>query len=101
MDSQVTLSADQTRLLVPGRNCWRIERAKRVSFLIDGAAYFTAVRAAIARARHTVRILGWDIDSRTRLIPEGVNDGFPEELGDFLNAIVSSRRDLHMYVLSW
>ena len=33
------------RLFVPGRNCWRIERAHRVAFLIDAAAYFAAVHA--------------------------------------------------------
>ena len=88
-------------LLVPGRNCWRIERADRLAFLVDGAAYFAAVRAAIARAKRSVFILGWDIDSRMRLVPDGANDGFPEELGDFLNEVVKRRRELQMYVLSW
>jgi len=88
-------------LLLPGRNCWRIERANRLAFLIDGAAYFSAVRAAIARARKSVFILGWDIDSRIRLVPHGANDGFPEELGDFLNEVVKRQRGLQMYVLSW
>ena len=59
--------ADQ-RLLVPGRNCWRIDRAQRLAFLVDGDAYFRAVRAAIARAKRSVFILGWDIDSRMRLV---------------------------------
>ena len=88
-------------LFVPGRNCWRVERANRMAVLIDGAEYFAAVRAAIARARRSVFILAWDIDSRIRLVPEGANDGFPEELGDFLNAVVAARRGLQMYVLSW
>ena len=88
-------------LLVPGRNCWRVERANRMAVLIDGDAYFRAVRAAIARARRSVFILAWDIDSRIRLVPDGANDGYPEELGDFLNAVVAARRDLQMYVLSW
>ena len=73
------MMARQT-LLQPGRNCWRIEHAARLSFLIDGAAYFAAVRAAIARAQKSVFILGWDIDSRIRLVPAGANDGLPEEL---------------------
>jgi phosphatidylserine/phosphatidylglycerophosphate/cardiolipin synthase-like enzyme/uncharacterized membrane protein YdjX (TVP38/TMEM64 family) len=89
------------RLLVPGRNCWRIERAQRLSFLIDGAAYFRAVREAIVRARHSIFILGWDIDSRMRLVPEGANDGSPELLGDFLNAVVAQRRGLRACVLAW
>jgi phospholipase D1/2 len=88
-------------LLQPGRNCWRIEKSSRLAFLIDGAAYFSAVRAAIARARRSVFILGWDIDSRVRLVPGGANDGLPEELGDFLNEVVKRQRDLQMYVLTW
>ena len=101
MDLTVPEDKTQPGLLVPGRNCWRIERANRLAFLVDGAAYFSAVRAAIARAKRSVFILGWDIDSRMRLVPDGANDGFPEELGEFLNAVVERERDLRMYVLSW
>ena len=88
-------------LLRPGRNCWRIEHAARLSFLVDGAAYFRAVREAIRAARHSVFILSWDIDSRTLLVPEGENDGYPEPLGDFLNAVVAQRKVLRACVLSW
>src|SRR5215204_1329023 len=98
MDLTTPETRVQQGLLVPGRNCWRIERARRVSFLIDGAAYFGAVRAAIAKARRSVFIVGWDIDSRIRLVPDGANDGFPEELGDFLNEVVKRNRHLRMYV---
>jgi len=88
-------------LLRPGRNCWRIEHAARMGFLIDGAAYFRAVREAMRAARHSILILSWDIDSRTMLVPEGANDGYPEPLGDFLNAVVAERPDLRACVLSW
>ncbi len=88
-------------LLSPGRNCWRVEKARRVAFLVDGEAYFGAVRAALAAARHSFFILGWDIDSRMRLVPEAPRDGLPGPLAEFLNALVASRRDLHGYILSW
>jgi phosphatidylserine/phosphatidylglycerophosphate/cardiolipin synthase-like enzyme/uncharacterized membrane protein YdjX (TVP38/TMEM64 family) len=88
-------------LFAPGRNCWRIEHADRLAFLIDGAEYFAAVRSAIAQARHSVFILAWDFDSRTRLMPQGAGDGYPEELGEFLKEVVARQRKLHMYVLSW
>ncbi len=101
MDQTLPDTATLPGMLVPGRNCWRIERANRLAFLVDGAAYFTAVREAIANARRSVFILGWDIDSRIRLVPEGAKDGLPEELGDFLNEVVKGRRGLRMYVLSW
>jgi len=72
-----------------------------MAFLVDGEEYFAAVRAAIARAQRSVYILGWDIDSRMRLMPQGASDGYPEELAPFLNAIVSERRKLRAYVLAW
>jgi phospholipase D1/2 len=88
-------------LLMPGRNCWRIERADRLAFLVDAAAYFAAVRSAIVQAKRSVFILAWDIDSRIRLVPDGADDGYPEELGEFLREVVARERHLHMYVLSW
>lgn len=90
-----------SHLLVPGRNCWRIERAARFAVLIDADAYFRALRRSLAQARHFIFILSWDIDSRMRLVPSGANDGLPEALGDFLNALVARRKTLHAYVLNW
>jgi phosphatidylserine/phosphatidylglycerophosphate/cardiolipin synthase-like enzyme/uncharacterized membrane protein YdjX (TVP38/TMEM64 family) len=88
-------------LLVPGRNCWRLAHAARVGFLIDGSEYFSAVRAALAGAQRDIFILGWDIDSRMWLVPGGANDGFPEPLREFLDALLAQRPDLQIYVLSW
>ncbi len=88
-------------LLVPGRNCWRVERTARVGFLIDGEEFFAAARSALAKARHSIFIVGWDIDSRMRLTPDRADDGLPAPLGDFLNALVANRRALRGYVLSW
>jgi phospholipase D1/2 len=88
-------------LLEPGRNCWRVERAHRLAFLVDAAAYFAAARAAMARARRSVFILGWDFDSRIALVPQGAHDGYPEELGEFLKALVRRNCALRVYILSW
>jgi phospholipase D1/2 len=97
----VNAKEPEEAVLQPGRNCWRLERAGRVSFLVDGAAYFPALRAAAARARRSIFIVGWDIDSRMRLTPEGADDGLPEELGDFLNALAKRSGELRIYVLNW
>jgi phospholipase D1/2 len=90
-----------TNLLVPGRNCWRIERARKLSWLVDGEQYFGAVRTAMASAQSTIFIVGWDIDSRMKLVPTGANDGLPDALGDFLGALLASRPQLNAYILSW
>jgi phospholipase D1/2 len=100
-EQRLELSSASPGLLQPGRNCWRIERARRFAMLVDADAYFRAVRAAILNARHSIFILSWDIDSRMRLVPEGAHDGYPEPLGDFLHEVVASRPGLRAYVLNW
>jgi phosphatidylserine/phosphatidylglycerophosphate/cardiolipin synthase-like enzyme/uncharacterized membrane protein YdjX (TVP38/TMEM64 family) len=96
------------RILEPGRNCWRIEQARRLAFLVDGADFFRAFREAATRARHSLLIIGWDIDSRVDLLrnqgpprrgkgPEGL----PLALGAFLNALLKRNRQLHIHVLDW
>jgi phosphatidylserine/phosphatidylglycerophosphate/cardiolipin synthase-like enzyme/uncharacterized membrane protein YdjX (TVP38/TMEM64 family) len=94
-------SPPHSGLLQAGRNCWRLEHADRFKLLIDGAAYFRALRETLLKARHSVFILGWDMDSRTDLAPEGTEDGLPRQLGDFLHALVAARPALHIHVLNW
>jgi len=84
-----------------GRNCWRVARAGRVAFLVDGEAYFAAFRAAAARARRSVIVIGWDVDSRATLIHGRADDDLPVTLGDFLDALVRRRRSLQVHVLDW
>jgi phosphatidylserine/phosphatidylglycerophosphate/cardiolipin synthase-like enzyme len=88
------------KILKPGRNCWRIEPASRVAFLIDAEAYFKAFRAAVKNARRSIFILGWDIDSRLQLVRDG-DDGRPNELCGFLNDAVERSPGLDAYVLIW
>ncbi len=86
------------RRLIPGRNCWRIARAERVAFIVDAADYFAAFADAVARARHSIVILGWDIHSRTKLRP-----GQPDEveLGPLLSRIARERPELRIDILVW
>jgi phosphatidylserine/phosphatidylglycerophosphate/cardiolipin synthase-like enzyme/uncharacterized membrane protein YdjX (TVP38/TMEM64 family) len=98
---ETATAADRQALLQPGRNCWRIEHSDRFALLIDADAYFKAVRAAVLKARHSVFILSWDIDSRTVLAPGSAGDGYPEAIGDFLHAVLAERPALQVYVLNW
>jgi len=89
-------------ILAEGRNCWTIARSERASFVIDGAAYFAAFREAVLAARRSVVIVGWDVDSRVRLVPRpGEPDGAPVELLPFLNHVLERRPDLRVFVLVW
>jgi phospholipase D1/2 len=98
-----------TSLLQLGKNCWRIEKATKLQFLIDGEEYFRALRATLRRAQRSIYILGWDIDSRV-ILPRANPmldaetddiDTLPEPLAQFLDALARTRHDLKIYVLSW
>lgn len=87
-----------------GSTCWRIERAERVSFVVDAAVYFAAAKAAMRRARRSILLLGWDFDPRTRLEPDkpnGPRPDEPDEIGALLKSLVAQRRDLLVHVLIW
>ena len=89
-------------ILQQGRNCWKKVRSGRVKFLIDGAAYFSALAEALEHARESILILGWDFDSRICLQPEA-NGSAPasNDLGTLLNTLVARRRKLHAHILIW
>jgi phosphatidylserine/phosphatidylglycerophosphate/cardiolipin synthase-like enzyme/uncharacterized membrane protein YdjX (TVP38/TMEM64 family) len=89
------------KILIEGRNCWRIAGAGRISFLIDGADYFAAFAASASRSQHSILIAGWDMDSRTLLFQDDRPRDLPVELGSFMDAVVSRRRSLHAYLLNW
>ncbi|MDO3379879.1 VTT domain-containing protein [Geoalkalibacter halelectricus] len=95
-------TGDSSSLFRPGHNCSGLARARRVTFLIDGADYFAAFRKAAAQAKSSIYIVGWDIHSSIPLVPEeDPEDGFPRDLGDFLNALVKRNKDLEVHVLAW
>ena len=90
-------------ILEPGTSCWRLEKAERAAVLIDAAAYYGALRQALARARRSVVIIGWDIDSRTRLVglTGKPDDGGADLLGAFLTELVTQRPELRIHLLLW
>jgi phosphatidylserine/phosphatidylglycerophosphate/cardiolipin synthase-like enzyme/uncharacterized membrane protein YdjX (TVP38/TMEM64 family) len=89
-------------ILQPSRNCWRIEHADRIAFLVDGAAYFRAFRETVKQAQRSVLIMAWDIDSRVELVRSGHEpDGYPVRLSEFLQNVLDRNPELHIHVLDW
>jgi phospholipase D1/2 len=88
-------------ILIPGKTCWRIERADSMAVIVDADAYFRAVKDAILRARHSVLLIGWDFDTRIRLDRDDPAPDVPNAIGHLLNYVVRHNKDLHVYVLRW
>jgi phosphatidylserine/phosphatidylglycerophosphate/cardiolipin synthase-like enzyme/uncharacterized membrane protein YdjX (TVP38/TMEM64 family) len=89
-------------LLAPGRNVWRVAHADTAHVLVDAADYFGVLRQALLSARRRAVIIGWDLDSRTRLVgAEPPDDGLPEDLGAFLAALVTRTPSLSVRILVW
>ena len=90
-------------ILALGRNVWRVEDANRFAVLIDGAAFFDAVRQAALKAKRSILIMGWDLDSATRLVGESgqPQDGYPAEFAAFISALVRERPGLNVKILLW
>ncbi len=91
------------RILQAGRNCWRVCRADKVSFLIDGADYFKALYHTLPQAEQRIMILSWDIYSQLHLVPpRDTNKGeTPSALGPLLDRLVRARPRLHVNILNW
>lgn len=88
-------------LLVPGRNCWRLEHSARAAFTIDAEVYFKAFVAAAELAQRSLLITGWDFHSRTQLLCDDTGKNCQLELGQFLNDLTRRRKDLEIHVLIW
>jgi len=73
-----------------------------MAVIIDAAAYFFHLKAAILRARHSILLVGWDFDARIQLDRSGrAPDSIPNRIGSLLNYAVRCNPGLRVYVLRW
>lgn len=95
----------QGRILREGVTAWRTNRADALSFLVDGADYFAAVKAAMLNARHSVWLLAWTFDALTRMQPDRIQrSGDPrtaDRLGLLLRRTAALNPALDVRVLCW
>lgn len=88
-------------IAVEGQSCWRRPPARRLSFLVDGQAYYRAFEAALQQAERQVLILGWDFHRQTRLTPDAPGAAGERELAQVLREVVERRPALEVLVLDW
>lgn len=92
----------EPNLLIEGDTCWRRAHAFRAAALVDAADYFGALRSSLLKAEHSIYILGWEINSRTKLIGAGPRtDRAPAELGKLLRWLLRRRKKLRIRILLW
>lgn len=91
-----------------GSNVWRVCSARRASVLVDADSFFRAAVDAMATAIEQIFILGWDIDSRTRMPfdPDvlktfGLEVDSPLTLKSLLENLLKVRPELRVSILSW
>lgn len=78
-------------------NAWRASAAERVGFIIDGAAYYTALREVLYQAEREVWIIGWDFDPDILLDPRHST----QTLGELLLSLVEKEPELEIRILVW
>lgn len=88
-------------LLKPGRNCWKVEKAKQAAVIVDGENYFRALRQAMSKAKQRIIMAGWDFDTRVEMHDTRCDLRGPLKIGDFLEWLIKSNPELHLYILRW
>ena len=88
--------------LEEGQNCWRRSHIKEGGFILSGQDFFRAFRQALLQAKRYVYILAWDISESIELTrEEGVNDGHPVKLNEFIFSVLDANPELEVYILLW
>lgn len=84
-------------------NCWRTGKIEYGTMLVDCANFYRALHDAISKAKHSIFILGWDIDSRIRLLrgDDEKNTDIPSVSGDLLKWKAKQNPDVDIYLLRW
>lgn len=88
-------------VLDPWRNCGVLAGASRFALLVDGSNYYGALAQSLRQARHTIALVGWDLDSRVRLGPGAGEEPLEPPIRDFLPSLADANPGLKIYILSW
>lgn len=85
------------RVINTSTNAWRASAADRVGFIIDAAAYYSALREVLFQAEREIWIIGWDFDPDILLDPHHST----QTLGELLLSIVEAKPALQIRILVW
>ncbi|MDC8830956.1 VTT domain-containing protein [Alteromonas gilva] len=84
-------------------NCWQETHANFATPLIDCANYYRALHSSICKAEKEIIIIGWDIDSRIRLLhgEDEEQSEAPSRIGELIKWKAEQNPDLKIYLLRW
>ncbi|NVK56049.1 MAG: VTT domain-containing protein [Alteromonadaceae bacterium] len=84
-------------------NCWQETHANFATPLIDCANYYRALHSSICKAEKEIIIIGWDIDSRIRLLhgEEEEQSEAPSRIGELIKWKAEQNPELKVYLLRW
>ena len=93
----------QNNLLKIGSNCWRAETATHAAMVVDCANYYRALHDSICKAKHSIFILGWDIDSRIELLrgKDAEKSECPAAFFDLIQWKARQNPDIKIYLNRW
>lgn len=91
------------KIIIPGRNCYRLAQADRIDLLVDAAPYYAALYQSILEARERIVFLGWQFDSRVSLLrgAEAARARYPVQFLPLLQKTAEERPGLRIYILAW
>ncbi|MFS1703228.1 VTT domain-containing protein [Alteromonas sp. AMM-1] len=86
-----------------GHNCWHTATAAHATPLIDCANYYSALHSSICKAQKQIIIVGWDIDSRIKLLHGDAEEKSeaPSAIGELIKWKAEQNPDLQVYILRW
>ncbi len=87
----------------PGYNCWRVESANYASVLVDCANYYRDLHESICKAKKSIFMLGWDIDSRISLLrgEAAQQSQCPVNLYELLQKKAQQNPAMQIYLNKW
>lgn len=87
----------------PGENCWKVAEASQMAVIIDCENFYRAIYEAFVRARKSIFIVGWDIDSRIRLLrnQDAEEASYPTLVRDLLKQKAEENPELQIYLVRW
>lgn len=90
-------------LFIEGRNCWRSTAATYASVVVDCANYYRDLYDSICKAKHSIFVLGWDIDSRIELLrgEDAAGKPYPAVFFDLIQAKAAENPKLMIYLNRW